>query len=395
MRYVKARELVTYKTGKLDSNAAEEGGRYPFFTCAQTTYRINRFAFDTECVLLAGNNAGGIFPLKYFKGKFNAYQRTYVIEPRQRDALDIKYFYYFLRPYLKAFEQQATGATTKFLTLKILNGIDIALPSIDVQRQIAAILSAYDDLIENNRRRIALLEKMAEEIYREWFVRLRFPGHENAKFEKGLPIGWKVDRLNSAATFKYGYTESSCYDQELPKFLRVMDINKASYIDWSDVPNCLIGDAEFGKYRLMPNDLVIARMADPGKVAIIEEPIDAVFASYLIKIDYDQSKLTPYYLFYMLRSEQYAELFASADSGSTRGSINGNTIGKTGVLFPTSDLVQMFEATVRPVRSMLTKLQQECATLRTVRDALLPRLISGKLSVDALDIHFPPSMQLE
>ena len=67
----KAKELVTFKTGKLDSNAAEEGGKYPFFTCAQETYRINKYAFDTERVLLAGNNAAGIFPLKYYKGKLD------------------------------------------------------------------------------------------------------------------------------------------------------------------------------------------------------------------------------------------------------------------------------------------------------------------------------------
>lgn len=91
LRYKKANELVTYRTGKLDSNAAEEGGKYPFFTCAQDTYWINNYAFDTECVLLAGNNAGGIFPLKFFRGKFNAYQRTYVIETCDPQRLNIKY----------------------------------------------------------------------------------------------------------------------------------------------------------------------------------------------------------------------------------------------------------------------------------------------------------------
>ena len=78
---IKIKDIVTFKTGKLDSNAAENDGKYPFFTCAQQTLRINKHAFDTECVLLAGNNAAGIFPLKYYKGKFNAYQRTYIIEP--------------------------------------------------------------------------------------------------------------------------------------------------------------------------------------------------------------------------------------------------------------------------------------------------------------------------
>lgn len=99
----KSKNIVTFKTGKLDSNAAVENGIYPFFTCAQTTYRIDNYKFDTECVLLAGNNASGVFPLKYFKGKFNAYQRTYIIEPKNKKELAIKYFYYVLRPYLKRY----------------------------------------------------------------------------------------------------------------------------------------------------------------------------------------------------------------------------------------------------------------------------------------------------
>jgi type I restriction enzyme S subunit len=84
------------KTGKLDSNAAELNGEYPFFTCSPETLRINTFAFDTEAVLLAGNNADGIYPLKYYNGKFNAYQRTYIIESLDDNRLNVKFLYYLL-----------------------------------------------------------------------------------------------------------------------------------------------------------------------------------------------------------------------------------------------------------------------------------------------------------
>jgi type I restriction enzyme S subunit len=95
-----------------------------------------------------------------------------------------------------------------------------------IQRKIAAVLSTYHDLIENNNRRIAILEKMAEELYREWFVRLRFLGHEKVKIVKGVPEGWEVKRIGDILSFKYGYTESAIEDNQYPKFLRVMDINK-------------------------------------------------------------------------------------------------------------------------------------------------------------------------
>jgi type I restriction enzyme S subunit len=211
--YAKAKDLVTFRTGKLDSNAADPQGKYPFFTCAQETYRINTYAFDTECVLLAGNNAGGIFPLKFYKGKFNAYQRTYVIESRDTNKLNIKYFYFYLRRLLKAFEQQATGATTKFLTLKILNNIEVPALDIVSQEKLAAILSSYDDLIENNKNRISLLEKMAEEIYREWFVRFRFRGYESVPVIKSIPEGWEMIKLDQAFDYTGGGTPSKAVDR--------------------------------------------------------------------------------------------------------------------------------------------------------------------------------------
>jgi type I restriction enzyme S subunit len=233
---------------------------------------------------------------------------------------------------------------------------------------------------------------MAEEIYREWFVRMRFPGHEKVKVVKGVPEGWAHRKISSIASCKYGFTESSVEDPSLPKFLRVMDINKASFIKWTEVPNCPISDLEFNKLKLSTGDIVIARMADPGKVAIVEQDVEAVFASYLIKIAYDRSKITPYYLFYTLRMDAYTGYFSCANSGATRGSINGTLIGNVSVLVPTRVLLEQFEEQVRPFRLQLNSLVRRIDLLTKTRDRLLPRLISGKLSVENLDIQFPPGV---
>jgi type I restriction enzyme S subunit len=194
-------ELVTFKTGKLDSNAAVPDGDYPFFTCSQETLRTNTYSFDTECVLLAGNNANGIFPLKYFKGKFDAYQRTYIVRPRNTDVLTTKFLYYALRLKLSEFRSFSTGAATKFLTLTILNETEIQAPPLPVQQRIAGILSAYDELIENSQRRIRILEAMARTLYREWFVHFRFPGHESVPRVPSplgeIPQGWAATTLGT------------------------------------------------------------------------------------------------------------------------------------------------------------------------------------------------------
>jgi len=313
---------------------------------------------------------------------------------RLSQDINFHFMFYYLKSQKLALRDAASEAAhgTKKLDMPVLEQWPFPLIPLVTQKKIAAILSAYDDLIENNKRRISVLEQMAEEIYREWFVRFRFPGYKQAEFEKGIPKGWGVNKIKDVASFLYGYTESSCKNNELPKFLRVMDINKKSFISWSDVPNCPIDEVKFNKYTLSKYDIVIARMADPGKVAIIESDVNAVFASYLIKINYDIEKLTPYYFFYTLRSDSLSKNFSNADSGATRGSINAQAIGGMFFFLPEKKLMNRFEAIVSPLREEISCLDGLNENLEKTKNQLLPRLISGKLSVDDLDIQFPPSM---
>ena len=301
-----------------------------------------------------------------------------------------KFIYYYLKTVLN--ENFNSAGAVPGVNRNYLHKIKVP-PVPKDQKKIAVILSAYDDLIENNKRRIALLENMAEEIYREWFVRFRFPGYQTTEFEKGIPKGWEVVKIKEIASFLYGYTESSCKDDSLPKFLRVMDINKGSFVAWGKVPNCPIDEIKFNKYQLNKNDIVIARMADPGKVAIIEKKVKAVFASYLIKIEYSKEKITPYYFFYTMRSDSLAKNFSNANSGSTRGSINAQAIGNMFILLPPLSLMENFEKIIMPLRSQVSHLDIQNEKLEKIKNMLLPRLISGKLSVENLDIRFPPSMQ--
>ena len=120
--------LVSFKTGKLNSNAAKPEGMFPFFTCSQETFSTDTWSFDGEYVLLAGNNAAGIYPLKYFNGKFDAYQRTYAIKTIDENVLVTRYVYYALRLQLELMKSISTGVATKFLTLSLLNRTQIPIP---------------------------------------------------------------------------------------------------------------------------------------------------------------------------------------------------------------------------------------------------------------------------
>lgn len=136
--------LVTIKTGKLDSNAAVENGEYPFFTCAKEAFKIDRYSFDTEAILLAGNNASGDFNVKHYKGKFDAYQRTYVITINDEKQLSYRYLYYLLDKNLKAFKKQSIGTNTRYLRIGMITGLQIPLPSISKQMEIVGELDQED-----------------------------------------------------------------------------------------------------------------------------------------------------------------------------------------------------------------------------------------------------------
>ncbi|MFM7278486.1 MAG: restriction endonuclease subunit S, partial [Microcystis aeruginosa] len=138
----KLRNLVDIRTGKLNSNAAEENGIYPFFTCSRDVYRINDYAFDCEAILLAGNNASGDFNVKHYSGKFNAYQRTYVITINPEKRIAYRYLYYQLLHSLKEFKQKSVGAATKFLKIGIIQDMEIPLPNIYEQNKIVVNLDS-------------------------------------------------------------------------------------------------------------------------------------------------------------------------------------------------------------------------------------------------------------
>jgi type I restriction enzyme S subunit len=132
--------LVNYKTGKLNSNAAILDGEYPFFTCSRETYRTNTYSFDCECVLLAGNNANAIYPIKYFNGKFDAYQRTYVITEKNRDEITPSFLFYCLEIRLNQLKSLSTGSATRFLTKGILDNLDLLVPP-------AKLMAKFDNMV--------------------------------------------------------------------------------------------------------------------------------------------------------------------------------------------------------------------------------------------------------
>jgi len=302
---------------------------------------------------------------------------------------------YLLRSplYRKIIIGLSSGAAITNISQSSLGEMLVDLPPLPIQCKIAAILSAYDDLIENNTRRITALEEMARLLYREWFVHFRFPGHKQVAMVDSslgpIPEGWEVQKLSKLVETQYGYTESAREEEVGPKFVRGKDINKAPYIQWDTVPYCPIDESKYTKYKLFPGDILIIRMADPGKVGIVEKDVEAVFASYLIRLTIKSKQLSPYYLFYTLLADRYQGYITGASTGTTRKSASAGVITNFDTVIPDDDICQQFEDHIATVRQSLNNLLDRNANLRRTRDLLLPRLISGEIDVADLDVAVP------
>lgn len=307
-----------------------------------------------------------------------------------------RYLSYYLKTQAHQDWMQALcsfGATMSSLNQDIVRRLSFPDLPIGVQKKIAAILSAYDDLIENNRRRIALLEKMAEEIYREWFVRMRFPGHEQAKFEKGVPEGWRLVRLEKAFEFMGGATPS----KDVARYWKDGTINWFTPSDITATDGLFLeqsGDqcTEEGladcSARLFPAySVMMTSRATIGAIGI-NLTSACTNQGFITCIPNDQYPLS--YLYHWLKlSKPHFELLSG---GATFAELTKGTFKRIEILTPPTDVVSAFEKNISPLFKKMESHLKANATLKDSRDALLPRLISGKLPVDQLDIQFPPSM---
>ncbi len=369
-------EIAIFKTGKLNSNAAISNGEYPFFTCSPETLRINNYAFDQEAILLAGNNADGNFSIKYYKGKFNAYQRTYVITPI-RGKVDIKFLYYALSLCLKQFKNMSQGTSTKFLTVTILNSFSVQLPSISDQHRIASILSSLDRKIELNNKINADLEEMAQAIFKNWFV--DFEPFKDGKFvdsELGMiPEGWKVGTLG---------------DITKNKSAKVKERNDVKVLSPVTTGELVLSEEYFTK-QVFSSSIAKYKIVNKGDFAYNPARVN-IGSLGRNEFDFDGCVSPVYVVFSVLDGyENYFDLFRKTDFfkdsvaslaiGGVRQSLSYDDLSSIEVIIPSENAVEEFNNLYNQMKKTIKANKLENSRLSLLRDTLLPRLMSGELEV--------------
>lgn len=295
-----------------------------------------------------------------------------------------RFCYYFLQ--MMHLENFNAGAGVPTLNQNHLHKLKIRVPSTyQEQEEIASILSNYDTLIDINTKRIKHLEESARELYKEWFVRMRFPGHEQTKFVKGIPDGWAIKEIKELVSTQYGLTATAHTEKgnDDAYYLRITDI-VANNIDWSKVPYCVVDEDILRKYKVLPGDILVARTgATVGYATQVQKiPFDAVFASYLIRLK-AKDRLHISYIGMSVVSDTFRDYIQSIATGAAQPMANPHLMTSFKLLLPNDSLLVMFNEKMDLINDEILYLQLQNQTLAATRDRLLPRLLSGELKVKA------------
>jgi type I restriction enzyme S subunit len=381
-------QVCNITTGKLDANAGIPNGKYPFFTCAPDPLRIDTFAFDDDVVLLAGNNAQGNFHIQRFKGKFNAYQRTYVITAR--DGYDIDYVKYSLELSLQHLKRIAQGSQTKFLTMQILDSFRVVDIPYDAQRHLIGSIREVDSKISLNTCICAELETMAKTLYDYWFTQFDFPDENgkpyrssggdmvwNEQLKREIPMGWSVDNLysiaepiNGLACQKYRPKES---EAELP-VVKIKEMHEGITADTEKVSASIPE-----KHKIFDGDILFSWSATLevmywfGGDAGLNQHIFKVVPINGFSKEYVYHQFSAYVINFVKMAEARK---------TTMGHITTDHLEQSRIALPPSEIIQAFSKIVAPIHEKIGHCQKENRELTKLRDWLLPMLMNGQAAVE-------------
>ena len=296
-------------------------------------------------------------------------------DPKESDARFVKYL--FDATIKHRAQQFSQGATQDNLSQEKLLSIHFDVPRVDEQKRIVDILSAYDDLIENNRRRMTLLDESARHLYQEWFVRLRFPGCEHTRIIQGVPQGWKKKKLDEIAHINKTNL-SSIFDGDI-EYIDIASvtpgaINETTPYQFRDAPSrarriVCHGDIIWSCVR--PNRRSHAMVWDPPKNLVASTGF-AVISSI---------SLPPSFLYQALTADLFVGYLENHAKGAAYPAVVAGDFERADVLVPPVALVAVFDKFAEPLLSQIHSLRTQTQKLRVARDLLLPRLMSGELAV--------------
>ncbi|MEI6788382.1 MAG: restriction endonuclease subunit S [bacterium] len=331
-------------------------------------------------VTIAGAQVGKCGYVRSEHCPANTNQAVGIVRVDKQKASPRFVYYFFKLPTTFSICQNVGGqAAQPNVNLTILKSFQISLPSRDGQERIADILSSYDDLIENNRRRMGLLEEAARLLYQEWFVRLRFPGHEHTRITNGVPEGWgKVTAFDAMNVMSGGTPKTTIpdyWDGDIP-FYTPKDSVESSYVLDTEKHVTDLGLKKCNSKLYSKDTIFITARGTVGNLNLAQRPMAMNQSCYALE---GQHAIPQKFLFCALR--EAIQHFQQHASGAVFDAIIVDTFKLIPFIIPDKSLISIFEANIEPVFQQAENLLLQNQKLRAARDLLLPRLMSGELAV--------------
>lgn len=361
MSKIKLGDITKIRTGKLDANASSENGKYPFFTCSKDTLRIDSYSYDCECVLVAGN---GDLNVKYYKGKFDAYQRTYIIEDNSNGRLYMPYLYYYLYLYVEELRKQSIGGVIKYIKLGNLTDAIINLPSIETQKEIVKILDKSRKIIENKNMQLEEYDKLIKSRFVEMFGEngREVPLTDYVWFQEGPGVR-SVDFKNDGCILLTG---SNINDNKI-----TFGYNSDRFI--SDV----LAKGKYSHFICDKNDILVVTSAIApdkfdSKVVVVDTDDRYCLNTGIIRFKPNKEYLTIGYFREFLKSMYFKSQVMNEMTGIAQMHFGPSHLKKMNILLPEDLIVQKeFDSFLEQVDKLKFVVQKSLDETQKLFDSLM------------------------
>lgn len=371
MKRMKCRigDLTSIKTGKLDANASSENGKYPFFTCSKEPLKIDTYSYDCECVLVAGN---GDLNVKYYNGKFDAYQRTYIIENNSSGRLYMPFLFWFMQGYVEELRKQAIGGVIKYIKLGNLTDAIIELPSFGMQKKIVSHLEKVAHIYDDRKKQLNMLDNLIK----SRFVELFGDPYINDK-------NWTVDTLGNYMTTLTDFSANGSYELLDSNVVMYDEPNYAVMVRTTDLESGdLSSDVKYidksayellNKSKLFGGELIMNKIGSAGKIYImpyINQPASLGRNAFMFRFD---DRLNMKYLYFLLSSDYGTNEIQQYVRGAVTKTITKDSTRAIKIIVPPIELQNTFAAFVELTDKLKFEVRKSLEETQLLMDSLMQK----------------------
>ena len=378
-------------TGKLDANNAVDNGKYPFFTCAPQPSYIDTYEFDEDAILLAGNNAQGNFHINRYQGKFNAYQRTYVITAK--DGYDIDYIKYAIEMSLTHLKKIAQGSQTKFLTMTMLENFKVTDRDYDEQCVLISPIKAIDTKISINNAINDNLQQQLKLMYDYWFTQFDFPNEDGKPYrasggemefseilKRDIPKGWQIASIAKNPISEIIQTGVDAFERKI--YLATAAVNGTDI----SVGNIVDYDTRESRANMQPsyNSVWFAKMKNSVKHLYLNPQMESLISKAILSTGFcglQCSEQSFEYIASVIGYSYFENIKDTLAHGATQEAVNNDDLDNIMIVIPSECVIDMYHNCTKATYAQISKNICENQELIKLRDWLLPMLMNGQASV--------------